>query len=123
MERSVWVGKILMFAMVALLIAFGVVIGTMYLWNWVIPEVFNGPIINFWQTLGLLALSKIFFWNFGGRCNRHSGHSGGPWRPYWKEKLSTMSPEDRERFKQKMKEKWCYTGADKSSEGSGSANG
>ncbi|MBK7650957.1 MAG: hypothetical protein IPJ20_09725 [Flammeovirgaceae bacterium] len=61
MERSVWVGKMVMFAVVAVCIAFGVVMGTMYLWNWVIPEVFNGPVINFWQTLGLLALSKIFF--------------------------------------------------------------
>lgn len=121
MERSVRIGKMLVFVVVAGFILFGVVMGTMYLWNWVIPEVFNGPLINFWQTLGLLALSKIFFWNFGGRCT-HQGHNGGPWKYYWRKKWDSMPPEDRERFKQKMKEKWCYKFDEKSPDQSGSAN-
>ena len=107
MKRGIWVGKILIMVLVAICIALGVGLGTMYLWNWLVPELFSGPVITFWQTIGLLALSKIFFWSFGGKGHCSHQH-GGPWRPYWKEKWNTMNPEDRERFKQKMKEKWCY---------------
>jgi hypothetical protein len=32
---------------------------TMSLWNWLIPSLFSGPVLNFWQTAGLFILSKI----------------------------------------------------------------
>ncbi|MCB8994309.1 MAG: hypothetical protein H6538_01740 [Bacteroidales bacterium] len=32
---------------------------TMSLWNWLIPSLFNGPVLGFWQTAGLFILSKI----------------------------------------------------------------
>jgi len=32
---------------------------TMSLWNWLIPELFRGPELSFWQTAGLFLLSKI----------------------------------------------------------------
>jgi hypothetical protein len=35
------------------------VIVTMSLWNWLIPLLFHGPVITFWQTAGLFLLSKI----------------------------------------------------------------
>ena len=34
---------------------------TMTLWNWLVPELFNGPVVNYWQTAGLFLLSKILF--------------------------------------------------------------
>jgi len=109
MKRGMWVGKILIGILVAIIVVYGVIIGTQYLWNWLVPELFAGPVVTFWQTAGLLALSKIFLWSFGSRCRCHGGsHAGGPWKYYWKEKWSGMSPEERERIKQKMKEKWCY---------------
>ncbi|MBK5278305.1 MAG: hypothetical protein JJE09_05520 [Bacteroidia bacterium] len=93
----------------------------MYLWNWLVPELFSGPVITFWQTVGLLVLSKIFFWSFSKKS--HCGHNhAGPWRPYWKEKWNTMNPEDREKFKQKMKEKWCYREENAPAKDSGTAN-
>lgn len=107
MKRGIWIGKILVMIVVFIGIAFGFGMATLYLWNWLVPELFAGPVITFWQAIGLLALSKLLFWSFGCKCGGH--RHGGMWRPYWKEKLSTMSQEDRERFKQKMKEKWCYT--------------
>lgn len=80
---------------------------TQLLWNWLVPELFAGPVINFWQALGLLVLTKILFWSFGkGGVYRRHRHAG-PWGYYWSQKWSGMSPEDRERFKQKMNEKWC----------------
>jgi hypothetical protein len=32
---------------------------TMSLWNSLIPSLFHGPVITFWQTAGLFILSKI----------------------------------------------------------------
>jgi hypothetical protein len=37
----------------------GVVFGVQALWNWLIPDLFNGPEITYWQTVGLFILSKI----------------------------------------------------------------
>ncbi len=34
---------------------------TMSLWNWLIPDLFNGPEIGYWQTAGLFILAKILF--------------------------------------------------------------
>jgi len=32
---------------------------TMWLWNWLMPTLFNLPSVTFWQALGLNALSTI----------------------------------------------------------------
>lgn len=32
----------------------------MLLWNWLIPSLFNGPVLTFWQTLGLAFLIRLF---------------------------------------------------------------
>lgn len=123
MKRGMWVGKVLIGTLVAIIAVYGFIIGTQYLWNWLVPELFSGPVITFWQTAGLLLLSKIFLWSFG-KCSCHSGgHAGGPWKYYWKEKWTNMSPDERERIKQKMKEKWCYKEAPVSDTHPGNANG
>ncbi len=44
---------------------------TMHLWNWLVPALFHGPIITFWQSAGLLILSKILFSGFGHRGHGH----------------------------------------------------
>jgi len=36
-----------------------VIFGVEALWNWLIPELFHGPVLTFWQTAGLFLLSKI----------------------------------------------------------------
>jgi hypothetical protein len=41
----------------ALLIGFP----TMWLWNWLMPVIFGLPTIGFWQAVGLVFLSGIFF--------------------------------------------------------------
>ena len=66
----------------------------MYLWNFTLPQIFNVPPISFWQALGLLLLSKLLFGGFAGgwrrrnKCNKNIG-----------EKLSPMSREEMENFK------------------------
>jgi hypothetical protein len=65
----------------------------MLLWNALMPVIFHLPVIDFWQALGLLVLSKILFGGFRG---------GGP-RPFWRDKARqkwmNMTPEEREKFK------------------------
>jgi len=55
----------------------GAVIGwvTMLLWNWLMPEIFGLPRINYWQSWGLLILSFILLKSWGssdssGRSDR-----------------------------------------------------
>jgi hypothetical protein len=66
---------------------------TMTLWNWLVPAVFGGHAISFWQGLGILALSKILFGGFS------RGHGRGR---HWKRRWEKMTPEERERFRQGM---------------------
>jgi hypothetical protein len=93
---------------------------TMFLWNYVVPPLFHGPEINFWQTLALLLLSKILFSGFGGK--RWGGHNAMQWKHRYYEKLSSMSPADRERFKARMREKWCSKFPNPSGEDPGASN-
>jgi hypothetical protein len=94
----------ILFAAVMVLVLGLVAWLTQYLWNWLVPDLFSGPVITFWQAAGLLVLSKILLWPIGrgGRWgHRHGGP--GPWSARWK----SMSPEQRERLKARMREKWC----------------
>ena len=112
MKRGWWIFKIAVLGVLAVAL-FGWV--TLSLWNWLVPALFNGPVINIWQAFGLLILSKILFSGIGGKGRgghwKHSGH----WKPYWKERYDRMSPEERERLKERMKEKWCNWEEDTSS--------
>lgn len=96
-------------------------IATQYLWNWLMPKIFGLPTLTLIETFGLLLLAKILF-GFGGKC---SGHSQNKWQ--WKQrmfsKFENMSPEDRERFKARMKEKWCRWDEKPSNQHSDTSNG
>jgi energy-converting hydrogenase Eha subunit A len=38
-----------------------------FLWNWLMPAIFNLPVITLWQALGLTVFCKILFGNYGGK--------------------------------------------------------
>ena len=120
MKRGWWILKFMVFGII-MLVLIGLV--TQMLWNWLVPVLFAGPILTFWQALGLLALTKILFWSFGKGGGHWRHRHNGPWGYYTSEKWKGMSPEDRERFKQKMKEKWCYTEKSNPPQDSGISNG
>jgi hypothetical protein len=103
MKRGKRIIKIVLLSIVGVLL-FGILI--MMLWNWLVPDIFKGPEITFWQALGLFLLAKILFGGWGGGGRWRHGYPG-QWRNRYYEKLSTMTPEERERFKQRMTEKWC----------------
>lgn len=69
-ERSVRTKVLLIVAGVVMVPAFLALFGavTMWLWNWLMPTIFKLPEIGFWQAIGLLLLSHIFF--KGGRAGR-----------------------------------------------------
>jgi hypothetical protein len=74
----------------------------MHLWNWLLPVLFGVRLITFWQALGLLALCRILFGGFGGRSHDHSN-----WRRPTTERWERMTPEEREKFRQSMRSRWC----------------
>jgi len=74
--RWMWI----LFAPVILVVV-GLVVMT--LWNWLIPAIFNGPMITFWQALGILLLSKILTGGPGGGGSRHKRYSSrSDWRKH-----------------------------------------
>ena len=66
--------KILLAILIIPVVVFVFVSVVMYLWNWLIPDLFNGPVITFWQAFGLILLSKILF---GGLELREQAEKGG----------------------------------------------
>jgi hypothetical protein len=71
----------------------------MSLWNWLGPAVFGAREITFWQALGLLVLSRILVGGLGGG---HGDDKHG--RHRMMEKWEQMTPEERERFRQGLRE-------------------
>lgn len=48
----------------------------MLLWNWIMPDIFSLPRIDYWHAWGLVLLSHILFKSWGGRHwgpRRHMG--------------------------------------------------
>jgi len=89
----------------------------MWLWNWLMPELFNLSVITFWQALGILVLSKILFGGHWGKrggygCHGHYGHNHYAWKEKFKSKWQNMSEEDRKKWEQKFAgTKWQNPGA------------
>jgi len=79
----------------------------MALWNWLMPEIFGLKLISFWQALGLLLLSKLLF----GSVRAKWGGNG--FKEKVQQKIDCMTPEERENFKEKMRERCKQWGSDK----------
>lgn len=85
------------------IIAAALVMGAvvMLLWNAILPYLLNIKAISYWQAVGLLVLCKILFGGFGQRR-----YSSTPFkRTHWRDKWSTMSDEERIRFKEEWKKR------------------
>ena len=86
-------------AITGLAILFGFVI--MWLWNWLMPELFGLTTLTYWQAVGLFILLKLLLGGCGGRgkhkksckeaeqkCNNNSKTVFSKWEHYdqfWKE--------------------------------------
>jgi len=70
----------------------------MLLWNALLPGILGVSVINFWQALGILLLSKILFGGFrGGAGWKGRQHM----KKHWQQKWEGMSEEERVKFKER----------------------
>jgi hypothetical protein len=95
--KSFWVLKGL--KILILIVFFIVLVGTivMWLWNWLMPSVFNLPYISFQQAIGLTVLTRLLSGGFHFGMGNHREH----WeqkRQMW-DKWSAMSSEERQKWK------------------------
>jgi len=67
--------------------------GVMSLWNWLVPALFGGKLITFWQALGMLVLSRILV--------------GGFSQPRVVHKWEQLTPEEREKLRAAMERRRC----------------
>jgi hypothetical protein len=90
------------------------------LWNWLVPALFGWKQITFWQALGLLLLCRILFGGFGmgGGNGKHKWGKRRDWREKMEERCANLSPEEREKFRERMRERWGF-GPAGAGEGSG----
>src|SRR2546421_11139342 len=71
----------------------------MSLWNWLVPSLFHGPAVRYWQAVGLLLLCRILF---GGVRAR------GGWRGHWRQRMwrgswGDMTPGERGRLRGRVR--------------------
>lgn len=87
-------------AITGLAILFGFVL--MWLWNWLMPELFGLTTIDYWQAVGLFILLKILLGGCGSGksskskksdCSKESKKDFSKWKHYdkfWKEEGDAM---------------------------------
>lgn len=87
------------FILIAVLVKGGIFL---LLWNAIIPDLFQAPVLNFAQAVGLIIMAKLLFGGrhgFGGR-----GRFGGPFgrhRGRWKH----MSDDEREKLRAALRQR------------------
>ena len=95
--------KVLAIVIVAVTV-FGFVVSQ--LWNDLMPGLFGLHAITFFQAIGLIILGRLLFGGFGPRFG------GAPWRRHMAERWERMTPEEREKFREGLKN-WCGDGAER----------
>ena len=73
-DRKKWAKYTPLFIILFVVAIFAFSYIVMSLWNWLIPELFSGPMITMWQAIGLLILSKILLGGFShghSKCHKH----------------------------------------------------
>ena len=92
--KPVKIGGIALLVIVGVFV-FGLII--QLLWNWLIPTLFSGPQITYWQALGLFLLSKLFFGHSVGNHNHHRDYRKHefPWKNHLREELQDQTGETR----------------------------
>jgi hypothetical protein len=106
-RRWVWKG----FAFVGFVIVAVAVLSwvVMLLWNALLPGLFRVPPLQYLQAVGLLVLSRILF----GGLRGHHGH----WRHRgWRARWESLTPEERERLREKYARHCRWHGSEEASD-------
>jgi len=97
--KMIFIAPLAILGMVAFIAIGGEIV--LHLWNWLLPPLFGWRQITFWQALGILVLCRVLF----GGLGRH-GYSGSNFRRRMKGRCEHTTPEERERFRERMRERW-----------------
>ena len=107
MNHKLWPLRVLKFILLGILFVAVMGFVTMRLWNWLVPDLFHGPVLTFWQTLGLLLLTRLLtgFRGGGGRpgFSRKWQQHKNDWKQRMESRLAGMTPAEQEQFRQKMR--------------------
>lgn len=100
-KRWFWLAPLAILGTVAFVAVGGEIV--LQLWNWLLPSLFGWRLITFWQALGILVLCRILFGRMGGR-----GFHRSNFRRRMGGRCQRMTPEERERFRQGIREGWGF---------------
>jgi hypothetical protein len=98
-----------------------------FLWNWLMPDLFGWRTVTFWQALALLALCRILVGGFGigGRHHRRGPISGrvserinDRFADRMGARWDAMTPEERDRFRQRVRDRCGFDPADEANHAS-----
>ena len=96
--RVRWLVRAIVFlpVVIAVLALLGAVV--MLLWNALVPQLFRGPELGYWQALGLLLHSRLLFGGLRGR---------GGWHGHWRQRMcrerwEQMTPEERAQLRERF---------------------
>ena len=98
-QKLIFIAPLAILGMVAFIAIGGEIV--LHLWNWLLPPLFGWRQITLWQALGILVLCRVLF----GGLGRH-GYRGSNFRRRMKGRCENMTPEERERFRERMRERW-----------------
>jgi len=100
-KKWIWITPLAIVGMVVFIALGGEIV--LRLWNWLLPPLFGWRTITFWQALGILLLCRILFGGFG-----FHGSGGSAARRRAEARCANMPVEDRERFRQRMRERFGF---------------
>ena len=100
-KKLIFIAPLAMLGMLVFIVIGGEIV--LQLWNWLLPQLFGWRPITFWQALGILLLCRILFGGF-----RLHGPGRSSFRRRMQERCEHMTPEERERFRQCMRERWGF---------------
>jgi len=115
--KRFWFLRAMKFAVMGLAVLALLSLITMYLWNWLVPTLFAGPTITYWQTLGLLILSRLLLGGlrprgpFGHHHHHRVGHmrvGHGPfgWHMHNRHEWSRMTREERQKMREELRQRF-----------------
>ena len=105
-KKLVFLAPLIILAFIGFIAVGGAVV--QLLWNWLLPSLFGVRAVTFWQALGILALCRILFGGSGLYSRSRSGvrrRIVDRIRERMAERWEAMTPEERERFQQRMRER------------------
>jgi hypothetical protein len=82
-------------------------LATMFLWNTLMTTLFHLPVIDFWQVLGLLVLSRLLVGGIGSHTHAlmhfsHHRRCGRDFHNQMRERWDEMKPDERAKLQEKF---------------------